>query len=280
MARKDRLQQDLDEKKLLMDSMMKHYGVPWELQKTVIASFPALLDRAANKSFEDLLEQLPDVVRTRLTGYCNLRLFKKISFFDDVPDREGLKLARCLQPIFCMPGDLLIEKGEAGTEMYFLLHGAVQVYIDVAGEPVVLATLRGGTFFGEMALMSDDPRKANTMAIEFSELLVLAKTDFLRLRRKFPNMFCRFEAEVARRREQTTRAVKGMAPTKPDGPVVVPPLACVAVPVSTPNSSLGGSILVGNTFVRTSSVSKPMAGDSIFPISTTKIILLYFPRVV
>ena len=237
MARKDRLQQDLDEKKLLMDSMMKHYGVPWELQKTVIASFPALLDKSSDKAFEGLLEQLPDAVRLQLSGYCNLRLLKRISFFDDVADETGLLLADCLQPIFCMPGDLVIVAGEVGTEMYFLLHGCVQVYVEngdddaegITGQTVVIATLRGGTFLGEMALMTDEPRRANAVALELSELLVLSKVDFLRLKRDAPHMFDRFEAEVARRRGQrVTLSVNSTSSPRAEQPA---PLAAAEVDV-------------------------------------------------
>lgn len=208
MTRKDRLQQDLDEKKLLMASMMKHYGVPWAVQKTVIASFPALLDKSSDNAFAVLLEQLPDVVRIRLWGYCNLRLLRKITYFEEVPDRAGLKLARCLKHCFLEAGSIVVEEGDQGAEMYFVLRGEVKICKMVSGEPIVLATLRGGSFFGEMALMNDEPRKASAVTTEFSDLLVLGKEDFRRLRHAFPTMFQPFEAEVARRRAQTTQMVQ------------------------------------------------------------------------
>lgn len=60
--------------------------------------------------------------------------------------------------------------------MYFISNGAVT--IKVANRKIKLGS---GDFFGEMALMTDQPRNADVIADSYCDLLVLHKKDFQRL---------------------------------------------------------------------------------------------------
>ena len=48
------------------------------------------------------------------------------------------------------------------------------------GEEVILSVLKDGDFFGEMALIDDEPRSAHVIAMEDTDLLVLRREDFQR----------------------------------------------------------------------------------------------------
>ena len=63
------------------------------------------------------------------------------------------------------PGEVLFREGDAGNEMYILLSGRVMIskYIPGAGEEA-LAFLERGDFFGEMALIDNQPRSADARA--------------------------------------------------------------------------------------------------------------------
>jgi len=59
--------------------------------------------------------------------------------------------------------------------VFFISSGAVEVILP--GEPV---TLGRGDIFGEMALMTGEPRRADVTAVTYSQLLVLHAADFRR----------------------------------------------------------------------------------------------------
>lgn len=63
------------------------------------------------------------------------------------------------------PGEVLFREGEPGDRMYVILEGRVMIskYIPGAGEEA-LAFLERGDFFGEMALIDDQPRSADAKA--------------------------------------------------------------------------------------------------------------------
>ncbi len=73
------------------------------------------------------------------------------------------------------PGECLVEQGEAGTDMFMLLDGVLQVEID--GEPV--AEIGSGAVLGELAVLGDGRRTATLRAVRASRVAVLAGTSRL-----------------------------------------------------------------------------------------------------
>ena len=78
-------------------------------------------------------------------------------------------------------GTDVFHHGQPGTAMYIVADGAVRIYLpSETGRDVVLAVLRHGDMFGEMALLErgQPGRSASARAIEDTELLRLERQDF------------------------------------------------------------------------------------------------------
>jgi glucose-6-phosphate 1-dehydrogenase len=88
-----------------------------------------------------------------------------------------------LRPDTAAAGEVIISRNEPGKEMYLICHGEVEV-IDGAGKAV--ETLREGDFFGEVSLLTSNPRIATVKAKTQSDLFVLEKSDFSRILRDYP----------------------------------------------------------------------------------------------
>lgn len=71
----------------------------------------------------------------------------------------------------CAAGEVVFREGDRGTDFFVIVRGAVQVSGDDLGNAVTLATLAPGQFFGEVAVLSGQPRQATVTALEPSELL-------------------------------------------------------------------------------------------------------------
>jgi putative ABC transport system ATP-binding protein len=71
-------------------------------------------------------------------------------------------------------GETIIREGEAGEEFFLISDGEV----DVVRANHEVARLGRGDFFGEMALISGEPRNANVLATEPLDAFVLGKADF------------------------------------------------------------------------------------------------------
>jgi CRP-like cAMP-binding protein len=62
-------------------------------------------------------------------------------------------------------GDTLIRQGGADNDMFLLVEGAVQVAVDKDGGEVIVARMQAGDYFGEMSLLTGEPRTATIRAV-------------------------------------------------------------------------------------------------------------------
>jgi CPA2 family monovalent cation:H+ antiporter-2 len=103
------------------------------------------------------------------------------------------------QPLHAQPGERIIRAGDAADSVYFISRGEVEVA--VAGKKI---KLRGGDFFGEMALISRRPRSADITALDYSSFAILSKRDFRQFLRKYPEIGSQI-ASLAAQREESNR---------------------------------------------------------------------------
>ncbi|MFT7618694.1 MAG: NADH dehydrogenase [Planctomycetota bacterium] len=73
------------------------------------------------------------------------------------------------------PGDVIFAEGDPATNFYVIENGEVEI---IRGENEVLATMVAGDFFGEMALLSDNPRNATVRAKTDVEVVVMGRCVF------------------------------------------------------------------------------------------------------
>jgi glucose-6-phosphate 1-dehydrogenase len=104
-------------------------------------------------------------------------------------------LAMTLRPTVCAAGEYVLRKGEMGSEMYFICRGEVEVEDGAQ----VVARLGEGEFFGELALLFDEPRVASIRAATACDLFVLDRPDFERVLKDYPAVAARLR-EVALKR--------------------------------------------------------------------------------
>jgi CRP-like cAMP-binding protein len=82
-------------------------------------------------------------------------------------------------------GEVVIKKGDIGRELYLVARGQVEV-IGETGK--VLKVLRDGDIFGEIAVLTSQPRTADVRAKTACDLFVLDKADFSRILRDNPHI--------------------------------------------------------------------------------------------
>ena len=106
--------------------------------------------------------------------------------FYDVPPGNVLEIFRRLKPQRRQAGEIVIQQGDGADCCYIIKEGLCQVSVqaDETADPVLVATLEPGQWFGEEALLSGKPRNATvTMATE-GTLMRLDRQDFDELLRE------------------------------------------------------------------------------------------------
>jgi len=85
-------------------------------------------------------------------------------------EETGMLAQAAVRHVFA-PGEIVIRAGEPGSSMFVVHNGRVRVQVNENGRPRTVATLCEGDFFGEMALFTGEPRTANVVALEETEVL-------------------------------------------------------------------------------------------------------------
>src|SRR5205814_1657422 len=99
------------------------------------------------------------------------------------------------------PGETLIRSGDEGSSMFVVHSGRVAVQIPDRGGPRTVAELTEGNFFGEMALFTGEPRTANIVALEETEVLEIGHAAMKRVFDTNPDLVESLSHIIAERRQ-------------------------------------------------------------------------------
>ncbi len=96
------------------------------------------------------------------------------------------------------PGELIIQKGNPGDALYFILTGEVRARLLTGSEETTLGRIPAGEFFGEMAMFTHTPRSADIVAETETRLLRMNSQAFHRLTQRVPELAATVLYAVAR----------------------------------------------------------------------------------
>jgi small-conductance mechanosensitive channel/CRP-like cAMP-binding protein len=94
-----------------------------------------------------------------------------VDIFAPLSPEETSMLAQAAVSHVFAAGETVIRAGDPGSSMFVVHNGRVGVQIHDKGKLRTVATLNEGDFFGEMALFTGEPRTANVVALEETEVL-------------------------------------------------------------------------------------------------------------
>ena len=122
-------------------------------------------------------------------------LLKSVPLFEHCSRRELGKIAGITDEIAVDDGKVLITEGDRGREFFVIISGEVEV----RRKGRKLATLGPGTYFGEIALLSQQPRTATVTALTPLRVLVIADRAFVGLLDEMPELWLKVARSLAER---------------------------------------------------------------------------------
>src|SRR6478736_8148461 len=98
-------------------------------------------------------------------------------------DEDGLaSLIRGMRVRRFRRAETVFHVGDPGDALFIVMSGSIKITLPAdTGDEAILATLRPGDFFGELALLDGAPRSATAVAIEPTETYILPRAQFREL---------------------------------------------------------------------------------------------------
>jgi CRP-like cAMP-binding protein len=115
--------------------------------------------------------------------------FLPLPFFSELPREVFAPVIRALRSRRLAAGELVIRGGEPGTAFYLVASGQVRVFVtDSLGKQSERTRLHEGALFGEMALLTAQPRTASVEVVDEADILELPRDSLAALAAEVPSL--------------------------------------------------------------------------------------------
>jgi small-conductance mechanosensitive channel len=167
-------------------------------------SYPTRTIHVETKPQETAFEDRMNAISERLN---NIPIFAPLS------DEETERLAEMSRMRVYAPGEAIVRMGQEGNSMFIIVRGAVDIQVPQGASTKVLNTLRENDFFGEMSLLTGEPRTATVVAVEETEVLRISKSAIKPIFEANPDLVQTISEMVEERRE----VLRSLAEKRSDG---------------------------------------------------------------
>jgi CRP-like cAMP-binding protein len=137
-------------------------------------------------------------------------VLSRLDLFDSLSDDERSELARGMRYTPFAPGEVMTRQGAEAHWLYILEEGRVVVRVSDKGIEKEVATIDGPAFFGEMSLMTGEPRSATVVAVTDAECFRLDKATFQQVLQARPELAESMAAVLTRRRAELLAVREGL----------------------------------------------------------------------
>jgi len=145
-----------------------------------------------------------------------------IELFNSLTRQELEQVASITVAVTYNRGEVIFQQGDFSRDFYIVKTGQIEVSVrDIFQEHKVIAVLKNGDFFGEMALFDkDSARSATTTALQQTILLKIPGQDFERLLREKPSISFKLLGALSRRLKTANITTQPVAEKKHEAKIV------------------------------------------------------------
>ena len=143
---------------------------------------------------------------------ARLAFLRGIALFTGLPEAPLQRLAAASRPRRLQKGQLLFSQGEPGDAVYLVAAGSIAIVLATAdGRELVINEMRGGDFFGELALFPGQTHTAGAVAGAASLVVCLPAGAFLAELDAQPGMMRRLLDTFAQRLRASSERESALA---------------------------------------------------------------------
>jgi small-conductance mechanosensitive channel/CRP-like cAMP-binding protein len=175
---------------------LKRQGIPLSIPAHAIFMTEESRKRKEAKSEKDL--------------QLRLEALHKVELFAPLDDQELTNIAKALNVAPFARGEVITTQGKEGHWLYLVIDGEVSIRVSKGNHETEVARVGEGSFFGEMSLMTGEPRSATVVAVTDVECYRLDKPVFQELVKRRPEVAAEIAEKLAERRARRASIEEGL----------------------------------------------------------------------
>src|SRR5580765_1437557 len=139
-------------------------------------------------------------------------MLAQVPLFAQLPPDELAELGTRVRRRRYTRGDTIFYEGDPGAFLCIVHAGRIKLSLtSPEGREIIIDLLGPGNVFGELALLDGEPRSADAVATEGTDLLLLQRQDFLQFLEEHPRLSIALLAELSRRLRRDTQLIQDAA---------------------------------------------------------------------
>jgi cAMP-dependent protein kinase regulator len=127
---------------------------------TIVALQPCRLWKLDRKTFNNIVREVAGAQVERIRSFI-----MSVPMFGTLDLYEQTKLAEAMREVVYNSGDVILQQGEFGDNMFWIEEGSAQAQRYEEDGQVTVMDHGPGDYFGELALLNDSARAANVIAL-------------------------------------------------------------------------------------------------------------------
>ena len=136
---------------------------------------------------------------------------REVPLFSEMDEQEVAGIRAIMEEMKFKAGQVIIREGELGNLFYVITEGNVEITVrDAGGADLVLHKAGPGDFFGELSMLTNEPRSARVLAIEDLTTLALERDDFFEFLRTHTHAAIDVMVELGGRLRENDRIFRSM----------------------------------------------------------------------
>jgi CRP/FNR family transcriptional regulator, cyclic AMP receptor protein len=137
---------------------------------------------------------------------------REVPLFSEMDEQEVAGIRSIMEELKFKPGQVIIREGELGDLFYVITEGHAEVLIrDANGSDVILHEAGPGDFFGELSMLTSEPRSARVRAVEHLTTLALERDEFFEFLRTHTHAAIDVMVELGGRLRENDAILRHMA---------------------------------------------------------------------
>ena len=141
-----------------------------------------------------------------------ISLLESVPIFSDLSKSDLTKISDRMTHRKFTKNQMILLEDDLGQTFFVIATGSVKITrLSDDGREVILAMLGEADFFGEMSLLDGDGRSANVVALEASEVLTLARNEFLDILEKYPKISISLLEELTNRLRKSDQQIESLS---------------------------------------------------------------------